>query len=585
MNLRKKLILQYVRQFFGFLLVLLLCLIVSLVLLGIRLMNEEMEADLSRLVASDLQMQLEYEQGKVSVNDRVRKSVDSHNGWLQIIDRNGKLLYAYRTPDNVPQEYEPGEWIAQAQNDESALYHVKHWVVDLPEANTNKKAIVLYGAPAPENALMAKLLAAKPANGAAVPAELAQSFSREKAWYAVYDRQGRLSGQYNAPQMAEQLDLIQLLQMENENRNTPDFTVSRYDKESGLTYIVGMANPWYRPGAAAESVDSMIADTFWQVGIILIVSVLVAGSWYALRIGKPLLHMVNWLGNLAQGRYAEPTGKNGRRVGTTRKGKRKKSFAVFQDIFDALAKLSHTLQANKERQKDVERTREEWISGLSHDLKTPLSSIFGYATMLESEQYEWGRGEVSQFGRTIREKADYMNGLIEDLNLTYRLKNHALSMVKEPVPVVEAIRRITADLVNEPDAAGHDIGFEAREEKIVAMVDPKWFSRIIINILTNAIRHTPKGTAVRVEVSLAAPDSFVVRIADNGPGMDEKTLANLFERYYRGGHTEEDTSGTGLGMAIAKQLVIAHGGQIDVKSQPGKGTEVVMTFPCQPAGQ
>ncbi|TGU57504.1 ATP-binding protein, partial [Mesorhizobium sp. M00.F.Ca.ET.186.01.1.1] len=68
---------------------------------------------------------------------------------------------------------------------------------------------------------------------------------------------------------------------------------------------------------------------------------------------------------------------------------------------------------------------------------------------------------------------------------------------------------------------------------------------------------------------------------DNGPGMDEKTKASLFERYYRGGHTKEDTSGTGLGMAIAKQLVLAHDGNIEVKSEPGKGTEVVMTFPCQ----
>lgn len=579
MNLRKKLIIQYVRQFFGFLLVLLLCLIGSLIVLGYRLMNEELETDLSRLVASDLRMQLEWERDKISVNDRVKKSVDSHNGWLQIIDPKGKLLYAYRTPATIPQAYEPGKWITQTQNDQASAYYVKHWVVE--QELSEQKVIVLYGTPAPENALMAQLLAAKPTAGSPVPAELANSFSREKGWYAIYDRQGKLVAEYNAADAAKQLDLIPILQNGKESRNVPVITTSRYDKTSGFTYIVGVANPWYRPGAAAESVDNMIAYSFLQVGAVLIVSVLLAGSWYALRVGKPLLHMVNWLGNLAQGRYAEPIGKNGRRIGTTRKGKRKKSFAVFQDIFDALAKLSHTLQTNEERQKDIEKTREEWISGLSHDLKTPLSSIFGYATMLESEQYEWGRAEVNQFGRTIREKADYMNGLIEDLNLTYRLKNHALPLMKEPVSIVEAIRRMTADLVNEPSASGHEIEFEAQEEKIVALLDPKWFSRIVINILTNAIRHTPKGTLVRVEVSLAAPDSFAVRIADNGPGMDEKTKASLFERYYRGGHTKEDTSGTGLGMAIAKQLVLAHDGNIEVKSEPGKGTEVVMTFPCQ----
>ncbi|EJL24998.1 sensor histidine kinase KdpD, partial [Brevibacillus sp. BC25] len=297
-------------------------------------------------------------------------------------------------------------------------------------------------------------------------------------------------------------------------------------------------------------------------------------------VGKPLLHMVNWLERLAQGRYEEPIGKKGKPIGRNWRGKEKKSFRVFKDVFDALRHLSETLRSNEKLQQEIEQTREEWITGLSHDLKTPLSSIYGYATFLESEQYEWDRKEVSEFGKTIREKSDYMNGLIEDLNLTYRLKNQALPMVKQPVAIIETIRRIVVDMVNDPSSSLHDIEFSANVQSITAEVDPIWFRRIIVNILTNAIKYTPAGTHVLVEVQSIAADQFVVKIADNGPGMDETTLANLFERYYRGGHTGENTSGTGLGMAIAKQLVLAHGGEIMVESKLGSGTVVVMTFPA-----
>lgn len=579
MNLRKKLILQYVRQFFGVVVVLFICLTASLLILGVRMTNEEIAADLSLLSASDLGMQLSYEKESMRVDKKVEKSIEKHQGWLQIMNEQGKVVYAYRTPADIPSQYTPGEWVALMQPGRAAPYHFKHWVVTLE----NQNWIVLYGTPAPEYGLMRQLLASTSEGNVQETELLHQKFSRENAWYVIYDKNGRLMQQWNHPDAARQLELKEILQVGQEGSNAPVNVLGRHDEQSGQTYVVGLQNPAYQPGVADGSMDHLIEDTFRQLMLIIFVCIVAAGSWYALRIGKPLLHMVNWLDHLAKGQYTEPVTRAGTRVGVTRKGKWRRSFAVFKEMFDALAHLSRTLQLNEQRQKDMERTREEWITGLSHDLKTPLSSIFGYAAILESEQYEWARGEVGQFGRTIREKADYMNGLIEDLNLTYRLKNNALPMVKETIAAVETIRRITVEMVNDPCATEHQIAFRAHVPVITAEVDPTYFRRIIINVLANAIKHTPPGTQVLVDVSASGTtEGFVVKVVDNGPGMDAETQTSLFERYYRGGHTEEDVSGTGLGMAIAKQLVLAHDGNISVESELGRGTVVTMTFPGSP---
>ncbi|MGG4492485.1 sensor histidine kinase [Brevibacillus reuszeri] len=576
MNLRKKLIIQYVRQFFGFVVVLFVCMSISLMVLGVRVTNEEIAADPSRLSASDLAMQLSAEGETIRVENKVEKSVAAHNGWMQIMDEQGKAIYTFHTPADIPTTYTPGEWITWIQNERAAPYHFTYWIVTVAE----KKMIVLYATPAPEFELMRQLLVPQPLGSKQATEGLQQNFSRENAWYVIYDRDGQLLEQWNHANASLRLDLTEVLQNGQGQKNTPQRIISRYDQESGKTYVVGMHNPGFQPNAAGDSVDNVLEDALRQLLVIMILCIVFIGSWYALRVGKPLLHMVSWIERLSKGQYIEPVARNGRRAGMTRKGKWKSPFAVYKDMFDALAHLSETLRMNEQRQKDMERTREEWISGLSHDLKTPLSSIFGYAAILETEAYEWAEGEVGQFGRTIREKADYMNGLIEDLNLTYRLKNNALPLVKESIEVVEAIRRITVDMVNDPGADEHVIEFRTSVPVVYAEVDPSYFRRIIVNILANAIKHTPAGTQVLVSVNaLEEHDGFAVAISDNGPGMDEQTQANLFERYYRGGHTEEDVSGTGLGMAIAKQLVLAHGGEIRAWSAQGKGTTVTMTFP------
>ena len=108
----------------------------------------------------------------------------------------------------------------------------------------------------------------------------------------------------------------------------------------------------------------------------------------------------------------------------------KRKFKLFQPVEESLNHLSERLDSNERQIKHGEQLREEWITGLSHDLKTPLSSIYGYSTMLASEDYEWTKDEMRIFAQTMQEKATYMDALIQDLTYTYQLKIKPYSLIK-----------------------------------------------------------------------------------------------------------------------------------------------------------
>ena len=278
-----------------------------------------------------------------------------------------------------------------------------------------------------------------------------------------------------------------------------------------------------------------------------------------------------------QKNYDIPVNKKGQKLLVNNKGHIKRKYKLYKELFETLEGVTLTLKKNEEQQQLIEKTREEWISSLSHDLKTPLSSIIGYVKMLQSD-YEWTKEEQKQFYAVMDEKSDYMMALIEDLNLTYRLKNGQLPIYKDKLDVNEVIRRTVIQLMNCQDFKGYTFDFNASQEIILVELDLKWLQRILDNLLMNAIKHNPTGTTISVLVT-SKQNKVIISICDNGVGMDEKTVEHLFNRYYRGTNTTESLEGTGLGMAITKQLILLHGGTIKVNSQIGRGTRIDLVLP------
>ncbi|WP_052947966.1 sensor histidine kinase [Aneurinibacillus tyrosinisolvens] len=221
--------------------------------------------------------------------------------------------------------------------------------------------------------------------------------------------------------------------------------------------------------------------------------------------------------------------------------------------------------------------REEWITNLSHDLRTPLSSIKGYGEVLAEPDEAMPAEEREKYAGIIVGKADYMGALLDDLKITYQLKNELLPLKKQEGNIVELIRSVVIELLNNPRYEERDIEFETTAEYIPFLFDSVWLQRAFMNIIYNAIVHNPPGTKVRVSVR-GNGEQITVEIEDDGKGIEEQELANVFERYYRGTNTEGQHEGSGLGMAIARQIITAHQGEITVKSEIGAGTKVVIVF-------
>nr|WP_275695531.1 HAMP domain-containing sensor histidine kinase [Fredinandcohnia sp. SECRCQ15] len=219
------------------------------------------------------------------------------------------------------------------------------------------------------------------------------------------------------------------------------------------------------------------------------------------------------------------------------------------------------------------------MTGISHDLRTPLATIQGYGHMLESGHYEWSGQELEDMGKTIREKGTYMLGLVEDFSLAFQLKNNKIPLVIEKVDVNKTVHHLVLDYVNDVTIKNVSFSFEKRSDQdLLIHGDVKMISRALDNLLYNAVKHNPDGTRVIVSTNLVGNEVFI-KIEDNGIGMDEETRNNLFDRYYRGTNTEEKTDGAGLGLSITKAIIESHNGTIDVVSSLGLGTKFILRLP------
>lgn len=141
------------------------------------------------------------------------------------------------------------------------------------------------------------------------------------------------------------------------------------------------------------------------------------------------------------------------------------------------------------------------------------------------------------------------------------------------------MKELVIDIVNDPAFDKRTIEFESELPELMIAVDPDLLRRAVGNIVINALVHNPVDAKVKITVNKAPNNSLSISICDNGSGMDEAVLSDLWNRYYRGTNTKERPEGSGLGLAIAKQIITLHCGDISVKSNPGVGTEFIILLP------
>ena len=250
---------------------------------------------------------------------------------------------------------------------------------------------------------------------------------------------------------------------------------------------------------------------------------------------------------------------------------------VFRDLYDSMNRLDREIRTSDRLREQTERMQEEWIANITHDLKTPLSPIRGYAELMQ-EPDSVKQEQYGQYARIILKNTSYMEALIDDLKLTYQLKNGMVPMKKEEQNLVRFLRELVIDILNTPEYEQRRILFTCTRETILFSFVPTLLTRAFRNLILNAFLHGEAETEAALHI---CQEGTVIQItvSDNGKGIPEKDQENLFRRYYRGTGTDEKTEGTGLGLAIVKNIVSMHKGTISVSSIPGTGTAFHIRFP------
>ncbi|NOW05534.1 HAMP domain-containing histidine kinase [Clostridium beijerinckii] len=295
-------------------------------------------------------------------------------------------------------------------------------------------------------------------------------------------------------------------------------------------------------------------------------------------IAKPVNNMLKWLKLLSEGDYKVENKvellkfKNSVVLN-------KWSYFLYKELISQMKNLTERLLEAEKQRKLLEENRRQWIAGITHDLKTPLSYVRGYSSMITAPNYQWNSEDIKTFTKKIEEKAIHMETLINDLSTSLKFYDGELLLKKSPTNMNSFVQKLVIDLVNNPIAKDYSFSLESKLEEDILIIDAQLISRSLQNIIMNAVLHNPIDT--KIQVSLDKIDNyFQIQIKDDGKGMDEETLNNMFEKYYRGTPTDSHPEGSGLGMALAKQFVEAHNGLIEVESKINYGTCVTIKIPA-----
>ena len=238
-------------------------------------------------------------------------------------------------------------------------------------------------------------------------------------------------------------------------------------------------------------------------------------------------------------------------------------------VSDAFNEMAGELQSASDRER-------EFILGVGHDLRTPLTTITGYAEALEAGDVD--EDDVERVGSVIDTQARQLGRLVEDLSTLARLQQPEFALRVEPVDVGAHVSEVVAGFEQRAEALGVNIVCDV-ESGLVKETDADRLGQIASNLVENALRHTPEtGT---IEVRVAESDTgFSMTVSDSGSGIPEEDLPHVFDRHFVGRQRSVRKEGTGLGLSIVKGLVEQLQGSVAAHSTVGRGTTIEVELPA-----
>ena len=253
-------------------------------------------------------------------------------------------------------------------------------------------------------------------------------------------------------------------------------------------------------------------------------------------------------------------------------------FASFKNELDRPAGVIALIQDITEHVK-LDNMRKEFVADVSHELKTPITSIMGYAdTLLEGE---YDKDTQQKFLGVISSEARRMARLVTDLLTLSKYDSKKVKLEETEFDLGELTKKCQERLKFEIEKKHQNVECFVTANVPPVSADKYGIERVVLNILSNAIKYTPENGKIKIYVGFVYNDAYI-KIIDNGIGISEQDLTRIFDRFYRADKARtREMGGTGLGLSIAKEILDQNKGSIDIRSELGKGTEVIIRIPAK----
>ena len=325
----------------------------------------------------------------------------------------------------------------------------------------------------------------------------------------------------------------------------------RFQRRLGLLFmalffffIVGSAAAFWLGGSRPG---------FWPATLfVLLLVVLTAGRWLR-GIARPVADLIEAAGRVADGDYSTRVPERGP--------------PEVRTLARTFNQMIGRLQSSDER-------RRKLLADITHDLRTPLTVIQGNLEGLLDGIYPRDDAHLLP----VLEETRLLARLVEDLRTLTLAEAGELPLRRERLDLGLLADETAASFQAEADAAGITITTRTTESLPTVVADPARIRQVLENVITNALRYTPRGGRVGIECDVVDSGDITVTVRDTGQGIPADELPLVFDRFYR----SRDSTGSGLGLTIAKNLVAAHGGAISAESTPGSGTTIRFTLPVAP---
>ncbi|WP_243292855.1 HAMP domain-containing sensor histidine kinase [Bacillus sp. FJAT-47783] len=566
-SIKRRIAFHFSIQFILLLLFVITVLLIAFFFLTYFIVNQEINRHYPEGVLDTITTETIIVDGDVNVPDIWNEELKKKDMWLQIVNEEGDVIYSVNVPNVIPSHYSFKE-ITELEHQKSykqyeittlidSYYYDEPYLFIMGFQNHKQKLL---------NKWVDEFSEGSKVNPHHLPV-LKQELKSVEGFLDIVNSDGEVIQRIGNGQTPMKYKTIEI----HDRLANP----KKYDTAINVKNVNGFMWVLHTESETKNiqiSTIQQIIIVLTIIGIVFLIILISLSIWHGIRYGQPLLLFISWLERMKNGQYEEVFTANERKKLFNKKNRIRLRFRLYKEVIQEFYHMAEQLARSEKERERLDQKREEWMAGISHDLRTPLSTIQGYGYMLESDQYEWDQEELQEIGEAIRKKSDYMLELIQDFSFVAKLKQQEWHSQFETFDIISVIHTCL-----EKYKEYSNLYFDAQDE-IFLEGNPQWIERLLDNLVINAIKHNPPETKVMISVE-KDDEQIALIVKDNGIGMDEETKERLFSRYYRGTNSEGKVDGSGLGMSIANAIVQAHHGTISVHSQLHQGTMITVYFP------